>query len=239
MDDHPGELVIIDLSDESGFDTDNRTPAQSYNRLTEDQWKPIWHKIRDNIRKPCKGFGDDMLDDHTMNDFIGDGHGCVLTVARNIPGLERDSNKGFYLYGQLPRHNDYSNTDNYNKMREDQISKLKLNRRLGREGDPDTADDFFVLSWTMSLLASDAITPLAERAAIALGTLFWYAYHEFTPYSYPNVLYVDFVGAPYLLDNGKSQDEYMEMTTSHLAALAMAVNLQIASQNCFVGGGKI
>ncbi|KAK4203356.1 hypothetical protein QBC40DRAFT_316981 [Triangularia verruculosa] len=174
-----------------------------------------------------------------MNDFIGDGRGCVLTVARNIPGLERDASKGFYLQGQLPRHNDYSDTDDYNHMRNDQISKLKTNRRLGREGDPDTADDFFVLSWTMTLKASNALTPLSDRAAVALNTLYWFAYHEFTPFSYPNVLYVDFVGQPYLLENGLSQDEYMRETTSHLAALAMAVNLQIASQNCYVGGGKL
>ena len=240
MDDHPGELVIIDLSDESGFDTDHRTSAQSYDRLTEDQWRPIWQQVRDGFRKPCKGFGGDkVLDEFTMNDFIGDGQGCVMTVARNIPGMDADPEKGFYLYDKLPRHNDYSDTDDFNAMRNDQISKLKLNRRLGREGDGDTADDFFVLSWTMTLKASDAITPLSDRAAIALNTLFWYAYHEFTPFSYPNILYVDFVGQPYLLENGLSQDEYMEQTTSHLAALAMAVNLQIASQNCYVGGGKI
>lgn len=239
MDDHPGELVILDVNNESGFDTDNRTPQQSYNRLTVDQWKPIWQKIRDNIRKPCKGFSEQKLDEFTVNDFIGDGRGCVLIVARSIPGSESDSDKGFYLHDQLPRRNDYSNTDDYNKMREDQISKLKLNRRLGREGDPDTADEFFVLSWTMTLQPSEAITPLADRAAIALNTLYWYAYHEFTPFSYPNVLYVDFVGQPYLLDNGLSQEEYMQQTTSHLAALAMAVNLQIASQNCYVGGGRM
>jgi hypothetical protein len=236
MDDHPGELVILDLNSECGFDTDNRTPSQSYNRLTEDQWKPIWQKIRDNIRKPCKGFGENRLDDATMNDFIGDGRGCVLTVACAIPGAERDSDKGFYLEG---RHNDFSDTDNYNYMREDQISKLKLNCRLGPEDDPDTADDFFILSWIMTLKASDAITPLSDRAAVVLGTLFWYAYREFTPFSYPNVLYVDFVGQPYLLAHGASQEEYMEQTTSHLTALAMAVNLQIASQNCHVGGAKL
>ena len=31
----------------------------------------------------------------------------------------------------------------------------------------------------------------------------------------------------------------MKQTTSHLAALAMAVNPQTASQNCYVGGGEI
>ncbi|KAK4203357.1 pectate lyase superfamily protein-domain-containing protein [Triangularia verruculosa] len=45
MDDHPGELIILDVNDESGFDTDNRTPSQTYNRLTAEQWRPIWHKI--------------------------------------------------------------------------------------------------------------------------------------------------------------------------------------------------
>ena len=124
-------------------------------------------------------------------------------------------------------------------MRTDQLSKLQQNRKLGKEGDSGTKDGFFLLSWTMTLGVNDIVTPLADRAAIAQSSLFWSAYLAFTPYSYPNVIYVDFVGQPYLLDQGKSQADYLKQTGGHLTALAMAVNLQIASQNCYVGGGKI
>jgi len=239
MDESPGELVIIDLNNESGFDTDRRTPEQSYNRLTDDQWRPIWEKWRDGIKKPCKGFDSvARLDDLTMNTLIGDGQGCVITLFRSIPATE-DASKGFYSYGKLSAYNSYANTDEYEKMRTDQLSKLQQNRKLGKEGDSGTKDGFFLLSWTMTLGVNDIVTPLADRAAIAQSSLFWSAYLAFTPYSYPNVIYVDFVGQPYLLDQGKSQADYLKQTGGHLTALAMAVNLQIASQNCYVGGGKI
>ncbi|KAL1839526.1 hypothetical protein VTJ49DRAFT_1428 [Mycothermus thermophilus] len=146
MDEYPGELVILDVNNEAGFYTDRAgTP-----RLTEAQWRPIMNKIQDGIKKPCKGFGERRLDQIPLNEFMGDGKGCVLTVVRSIPGVERDSDKGFYLASQLPQANDYSNTDDYNHMRENQMAKLKLKRRLGPEGDPNTQDEFFVLSWTMT-----------------------------------------------------------------------------------------
>ena len=128
--------------------------------------------------------------------MAGGGCGCVLTAARNIAGAECDAGKGFYLYRQLPRRNDYADTDDYNAMRHDQVAKFKLNYRLGAEDDPDTADDFFVLSWTMTLKTTDAITSLVERATIANSSLLRYAYHEFTPFSYPNVLYIDLSASP-------------------------------------------
>lgn len=239
MDEYPGELVIIDLNSDSGFNTDQRTPEQSYNRLNDDQWRPIWQKWRDGIKKPCKGFGGaTRLDDLTMNQLVGDGQGCVISLYRNIPATE-DASKGFYGYGKLNAYNRYAETDDYEKMRADQLSKLQQNRKLGKEGDSGTNDGFFLLSWTMTLGVNDIVTPLSDRAAIAQSSLFWSAYSSFTPYSYPNVIYVDFVGQPYLLDQGKSQADYLKQTGGHLTALAMAVNLQIASQNCYVGGGKI
>ncbi|CZS97930.1 uncharacterized protein RAG0_06810 [Rhynchosporium agropyri] len=239
MDDFPGELIIVDLNSDCGFDTDHRTPEGSYNRLTDDQWRPIWQKWRDGIKKPCKGFGAvARLDDLTMNQLIGDGQGCVISLYHNIPAIE-DASKGFYGYNKLNTYNKYAETDDYEKMRADQLAKLQQNRKLGKEGDSETKDGFFILSWTLTMGVNDWITPLSDCAAIAQSSLFWSAYHEFTPYSYPNIIYVDFVGQPYLLDQGNTQTEYMKQTGGHLIALAIAVNLQIASQNCHVGGGKI
>merc|ERR1712098_733673 len=165
---------------------------------------------RDGIKKPCKGFDSvARLDDLTMNTLIGDGQGCVITLFRSIPATE-DASKGFYSYGKLSAYNSYANTDEYEKMRTDQLSKLQQNRKLGKEGDSGTKDGFFLLSWTMTLGVNDIVTPLADRAAIAQSSLFWSAYLAFTPYSYPNVIYVDFVGQPYLLDQGKSQADYLK-----------------------------
>lgn len=77
----------------------------------------------------------------------------------------------------------------------------------------------------------------ARRAGTKLAILD--AYHMFTPYSFPNVVYVDMLGAPFRLPNGKTQDEYVAMTQGHMTAFATAVNLYIASENCNLGGRKI
>lgn len=50
-------------------------------------------------------------------------------------------------------------------------------------------------------------------------------------HNYPNVLHVDYYG-------GVSATDYAS-SNRNLAAMVMAVNLQIASQNCHVGGGRI
>jgi hypothetical protein len=240
---HPGELLIIDLNNESGYDTDNPTsPVITYKRLTDEQWAPIVKKFIDRVERPCKNlkFGDSgQLDDLTMNTFIGDGQGCVLTVGRGVGNTPETPSSGYYYSGRLPRYNRYAETANGVKMALDQTAKLKSNRRIGKPGDGDTTDEFFILSWTLTVSAEDFETPIATHAARAMSTLFSYAYRLFTPYSFPNVLYVDYMGQGYLLDQGKSQSEYIELTQNHMTGLALAVNLHLASQNCYVGGGKI
>lgn len=96
-----------------------------------------------------------------------------------------------------------------------------------------------MLHWEMTISFDTLDIPLSALAAQAQSSLFWYAYHMFTPYSFPNVIYVDMLGAPFRLPNGKTQDEYLAMTQGHMTALAMAVNLYIASENCNLGGSKI
>lgn len=59
------------------------------------------------------------------------------------------------------------------------------------------------------------------------------------PLLVPNVLYVDFIGAPFQLNLGESQDNYLSRTQGHLMAMAMAVNLYMASEFCDLSGGKI
>ncbi|KAK1764912.1 hypothetical protein QBC33DRAFT_561195 [Phialemonium atrogriseum] len=67
----------------------------------------------------------------TINECIGIGHGCILTIARSILRVERDSDKGSYTYKQLIQHDDFSSPDDYHPMRRDQIAKMKAQRRLG------------------------------------------------------------------------------------------------------------
>lgn len=239
MDEYPGELVILDVNDESGYDTDvpHTLPGMGYYRLTTRQWRPIIERIRDGIKKQCKGFGTGYLGNITLNEFIGDGQGCVLTIVRNIRAPMQPE-RGLYVYGQLGQTNQYSDTNSARRMGPDQLAKMKLHRRLGPEGHEDTRDGFFILSWTLTYKPGDLLS-LMDMASIALNTLFWQAYHQFTPYSYPNVLYVDYLGLPYALDNGWDEQQFFNASSGHMIALAMAVNLQIASQNCYVGGGKM
>jgi hypothetical protein len=236
MDDYPGELVILDVNDEAGWNTGDIF-GQGYSRLTTEQWQPIIARIRNGIKRQCRGFGTGWLGNVTMNEFIGDGRGCVLTVVRNID-VPIDSERGIYVFGQLGQTNQYSATIEPWVMGPDQLAKMKLHRRLGPEGDPDTRDGMFVLSWTLTWEFSSPWSVM-DLASVALNTLFWQAYHEFTPYSYPNVLYVDYLGLPYTVDDSWNEDQMFNVSSGHMTALAMAVNLQIASQNCYVGGGKM
>jgi hypothetical protein len=62
--------------------------------------------------------------------------------------------------------------------------------------------------------------------------LFWKAWNAFTPWSYPNVVLLDYVG--------DLQQLYRDQPVGkELITFAMAMNLAIASKNCYVGGGTI
>lgn len=54
-----------------------------------------------------------------------------------------------------------------------------------------------------------------------------------TPWMYSNVVLFDFVGEQI------QQDSNLTDATDELIALAMAINLEIAGQNCYVGGGTL
>ncbi|KAI1863819.1 uncharacterized protein JN550_009317 [Neoarthrinium moseri] len=242
MRDHPGELVILDLNNDCGYDTD--AGSLDYPRLTADQWAPIWKKFRDNIENPCKRYTDidPDLTSITMNDYIGDGVGCVLTLARSIPGVstsEADPAKGFYHSNSFPRIGDFSSTDDMRTLAEDQVAKMTMNRAIKGDGAAGNHDSFFVLHWETTISFDTLDIPIAALAAQAQSSLFWYAYHMFTPYSYPSVLYVDMLGAPFRLGLGWTQEEYLAKCQGHLVAMAMAVNLYIAGENCNIGGNKI
>ncbi|WEW59950.1 hypothetical protein PRK78_005432 [Emydomyces testavorans] len=231
MDDHPGELVILDINDESGYDTDNPDSGGRYSRLTDAQWQPIITQFSQGIKQPCPDMGSDLAN-VKLKSFIGNGKGCVLSLIR----INTKPGKAQYPASALPRYNIYSNIDSLDTMARDQVAKLKANRVLGAETDTTkTKDGFFILSWTLTGIR----WPIQSMAAMAFNHLFTYAFSEFTPFSYPNVLYVDYLGAPYQVSRDGTQEERLQRTTADIVSLALAVNLQLASQNGYVGGGKI
>ncbi|KAL1844959.1 hypothetical protein VTK73DRAFT_1427 [Phialemonium thermophilum] len=242
MRDYPGELVILSIDSDNDYDTD--AGCCLYPRFTDDQWTALLDQFADGIERPCSGFGDRDLADATMNEFIGDGRGCVLMIVPGSIGtLYRNPDRGIYYYAQLANYNHETDLDSARfenrQVAEDQIARLQQQRNLSAPGQDGTRDLFHVMQWLIPN-SQDVTTPLHDYAAYALGPLFWYAYSQFTPACYPNVLYVDYFGFTRMPGSyGDTQDQYYAASDGTVTALAMAVNLAIASQNCYVGGGKI
>ena len=240
MDDYPGELVILSLDSDSSFDTDE----SSYPRFTDAQWIALFNEFASGIKKPCSTVDGRILSYVTMNEFIGDGVGCVAMITAGSVGTLYDNNTfGVFEYAQLPFYSSEvsigSPSEENQQMATGEISKLKAQRNLVGTGNTNNSDDPFVMQW---LIANnwDVTNPLYAYAQEAYGALFWYAYSQFTPVSYPTVLFMDYFGFSTMPTTyGETQDAYMAQTDGTSVALAMAVNLAIASQNCYAGGGTI
>ena len=242
MNDHPGELIILDIGDDSGYDTDN-----GYPRLTNDQWDPIIKDFSDGLKGYiCQLSGDDFdkkdtLKEHYLNDFIGDGKGCVLPVIRITSTnylFTQAKWPGFWPLDALPRTNNFADTNSVNILGDDQIGRLHQSRILN--GTSGKNDDLFVFSWTLTPQPVDP--PIWAGAGEAFPLLAGWAYNYFTSFSYPNVLLVDFIGVQWDTKNPLGPDQasqFFDYTNMDIVGLALAVNLGVASQNCYVGGGGV
>lgn len=134
--------------------------------------RPYLDNFRDNINRPCKGFGDGDLTDVTMFEYIGDGKGCVLTVNRAISSSGADADKGFFTQSSFPHIDDFSGSGDYHYMAEDQLSKMKINRALKGEGEECNPNTFFVLYWEMTIEGIDVPMPMSVHAALTQSSLF-------------------------------------------------------------------
>jgi len=151
------ELVIVYLShtidlsnggDPFDDDTWNEVLLQFYNGLTS-----LW--AVDST---------DALTTISISTFISGGAAVVIVVD------ERDKDyldsKGFTGYGffpksAFPKYDSYANSDNLDKIREDQYSKLQ------DFGDSHDQDQIFLLSWTASLQGAENADPLDHITARA------------------------------------------------------------------------
>ncbi|PGH12173.1 hypothetical protein AJ79_04468 [Helicocarpus griseus UAMH5409] len=215
------ELIIINL--DLTLDTDN-----GYKPFNDDQWSKTFD-LFEGVNHRKGGITGDLTE-RTINDYIGNGEAAVIIIASGGP-VRPD--KGIYLTRQqFPRYDSYSNSDEIVAMADDQIAKLKGNRNIVADN-AQRKDVFHVLSWTLTLFRVIDQTIADYAIELAYDPLFWRAYHAFTPFSYPNVLYMDFIGS------AEQSDTTFDRTNGEVTALAMAVNMEIASQNCYVGGGSI
>jgi hypothetical protein len=194
---------------------------------------PQWNNVFDifaKLNNKCPHLNGDLTD-MTMNELKG----CVLVIVEYKEGRASD---GIYPADpHFSRHDGYSSTTEPAIMNREQIADMRKGRDI-REG--SGKEQFWVLSWT---LTPDFGT-MASMSTIGLATsygydsIFWNAYYEFTPFSFPNVLYMDAIGFAEGFVS-KEQDALWKASNGELTAMAMAVNLAIVSKNCYVGGGSI
>ena len=183
------ELVILNLS--HSLDTDSS--AKYYPSFTDGQWQTLFGKLKginnlyltDTVSYPD-------LAQSTINTFIGGGEACVLIIVEvDASVILPYKDEGFFPAAiSLKTYNEYSGTDDFTTMMNDQINKMRTQRGL---------QNYFLLSWTLTqsntaaalCQASDsAYNSVLDLAGIADGNLY-----QLLPLVskeiYPNIIYVD------------------------------------------------
>jgi hypothetical protein len=229
-------LVILNLS--HTLDTEN-----GYRAFTQAQWLELYQKLKNINHRFISTKTPTITDDLTamrLNEFISPTEGRVLIIGSDAP--EALLSEGIFARTNLPVFDSYANTPNERLMATNQLQKLERERSITAD-DAQRKDTFFILSWTLtnnveSILKGKSIAHLALD--LAYDSIFWRAYNSFTPESYPNVLYMDFLGTADWAPTIPGQPKWPAMppdgTYPDVMLLAMAVNLQIASQNKYVLG---
>jgi hypothetical protein len=175
----------------------------------------------DRLQSTIRGFlqqflydGDTRPADVPLNDLTSGGKvGKVVVVVDGdwATPMCVPNQAGFYVYknsctnaencenpvpakdGEFNVFDQYTNTTNFEKMYNDQLTKYyEYDGRM--VGDRSVADDLFLLSWTLTPGGIDSITPVAklsEPANMNLGRLM--SRTERNPVGFiPNILYVDY-----------------------------------------------
>jgi hypothetical protein len=227
------ELVIINLS--HTLDTDNK-----YKDLSQDQWNNLFDTLKGiNNRYTVTNPGNTDFTSKVLGEFITDRASVFIFVQLpNGISLGNYINQGFYSSANFPYYDSYSDTNNRDNMKSDQLTKLKQNRNIVSDNDA-RQDKFHVLSWIMTQQPEDVL--IFERAIMNLAVdvfddLISEAWNTFTPESFPNVLFVDALGIrdksvvfPY--DKPRSVP-----VNNDIAALAIAINNGMAGRNGYITG---
>jgi uncharacterized coiled-coil protein SlyX len=227
------ELVIINLS--HTLDTDN-----DYKDLNQDQWNLLFDKLKgiDN-RYITDNPGNTDFSNKVLGDFIID-RASVFIVAQLPPSIHIGdyARQGFYASNNFPFYDSYSNSNSLRIMEDDQLKKLKEERKLVHDAS-SRKDMFHILSWTLTQQPEDVLNldrAILNLNAAAFDDLVEKAWNAFTPESFPNVLYVDALGI-----RDKSVvfpfDKPRQVPVNNdIVALAIAVNNGMAGRNGVVTG---
>ena len=210
------ELIVLSLS------SDRDTDQSSYPPFTQEQWNTLLSMLEGiNNRYIAPNPTTVDLTQLSLQHFIGNSQAAVIVVVDpNGSGISLGdyASKGFYSPSSLNVYNEYSNTNDFDTMANDQLAKMKTQRTS-----PDSP--CFLLSWTLTQSDGQAvacglpspfnagcisIVDLANTANPALCGKLWPAC---TSQCYPNILYTD------------------NVNTSVFAALALAINFMAISGN--------
>lgn len=227
------ELVIINLS--HTLDTDN-----DYKDLSQDQWNKLFDQLKGiNNRFTADKPGSHDFTGNTLGSFITD-RASVFIFAQLPSGISLGdyANQGFFTQDNFPIYDSYSNSNDAETMKKDQLSKLKTERNLVAD-DAKRKDKFHIFSWTLTQQAEDVLNfdkAIMNLAVSVYDPLFVDAFNAFTPESFPNVLYIDAVGIrdkPVVFPYDKPEDVGKNYD---IISLAIAINNAKAGKNVYITG---
>lgn len=176
------ELIILDLSHD--YDTDSGN--SNYPPFTQEQWMTLLAQLQ-GINHLYKNSNPNVdLSSLTLNDFIANGPAVVVIIeGTNTVNLGNLAGQGFYTSANLNIYNNYANSDDWNAMATDQITKMKQN----------VPPSYFLLSWTLTLQGLNNVNPLAntilENAAICNPQLAASLLPNCNSTCYPNIILID------------------------------------------------
>lgn len=177
------ELIILSTSHMLNTDVGEG----NYRSLTSDEASSLLAKLSSSINHlyvaPDPNMDISLL---SLNDFIGNNQPAVVVIVDSGYGLGQYLGQGFYTPGQFNVTNSYSNSDDYNSMRGDQLSKLFANK-------PNADSVLFLLSWTLTQQPEDIIESksILSLAATANNGLYTDVFSYVKSSSLPNIIYVD------------------------------------------------
>lgn len=197
------ELVILKLS--HGLNTDNFY-ADKNNHLSQVEWDQLM-TLMEGITDRVTGRGATPdLSKLLVSDLIADRAAVIVVIDDVVDsyGTPVDvsvfADQGFFRPDQLPLFDEYANKSDQDKMIDNQLGKLTLQRQ-------SRGSEMFLLSWTLTQLGLSVIEN-GKAVNRALAEKLW---PVMTIDTYPNIISVDAYPA-----------------NRDIAALSMAINYHFA-----------
>ena len=186
---HSKELIVISLSHSLNTDLGN----SHYRPLNQEEYERLFNQLK-GIHDLFVTTNDPVnLVDKPVNYFLGAGKSAVVIVLNDGANLGSFYHQGFYPASEFPMVDDYANSNNLNKMIDDQMRKLAKNRTAGK--------NFFLISWILTLQGIDNVTGptiehLAQQANSNVHRLILdLNFSSFIRKGYPNVIFQDYVNS--------------------------------------------